>query len=56
MEIVEWKGMCRGPFRSEGGVYITTVRQDFPNAPRYIDPAVNSSSSKPDLLATRLRT
>ena len=36
------------------GVYVTTVRQDFPDSPRYIDPAVNSSSSTWDLLATRM--
>ena len=36
------------------GVYVTTVRQDFPDASRWIDPAVNSSSSTPDLLATRM--
>jgi hypothetical protein len=36
------------------GVYVTTVHQDLPNAPMYIDPAAYSSSSTSDLFTTRL--
>ena len=35
------------------GVYATTVHEDVPNAPIYIDLAANSSFSPSDVFATR---
>ena len=47
------KGDVSSPFGSEReeGAYVTTIRQDSPNAPMYVDPVMFSRS---DLFATRL--
>ena len=49
------KGQVSSPFMGGNveGTYATTIRQDFPNVPMCIDPAMHSSSSRSDLFETR---